>query len=216
MLDFLCYTPGDSYLPKNMQVSFIRFLNAASSIKRFDAYVSNHQISKNISFRKYTSYLNIPVGQHITSICPSGNDKKVYSSTEAKFEVNLIYTICASESKGQVKLIVIPDTRIVPENSSANIRFVNLTHAAHVITAAHGNDSPLFSNLKPGCTSLYESFQPGKYSFRAHDTGSGDLLLTVPDIILKPGWNCTVYLTISSEENKFSYITLLDGSTYIK
>lgn len=216
MLDFLCYAPGDSYLPKKAPASFIRFLNTAPSIKRFDAYVSNHQVSKNISYKKYTPYLNIPGGQHIVSICQSGNDKKAYSSIEGKFEENLIYTICASESGGQVKLSAIPDPRIMPENSSANIRFINLTLSCHTIKAVESGSASLFSNLEPGGLSLYEPFRPGKYSFRVYNAGSGDLFLAVPDIVLKPGWNCTVYLTASSEENKFSYITLLDGSTYIK
>lgn len=216
MLDFLCYTPGDSYLPKKEPASFLRFLNAAPSIKRFDAYVSHHPVSKNISFKKYTPYFNIPAGQHIISICSPGNDKKVYSSSENMFEDHLIYTVCASEFSGQVKLIVIPDIRIEPENSSANIRFTNLTQAPHAITAAYDSGPAIFPSIEPGCVSPYESFQPGKYSFRVSNAVSKDLLLIVPDIILKPGWNCTLYLTILSEENKYSYINLLDGSTYIK
>lgn len=216
MFDFLGYAPASSYLPERMPVSYIRFLNSSPSIKKFDAYVSSHQVSKNISFKKYTPYLSIPAGQHIVSIYPPGSDRKAYASIENIFGKNLVYTICAIQPDSLTSLLLIPDIRVDSENDSANIRFVNLTPAQFSIAPVNQDRSPLILGLATGCISPYESFQPGKYSFQAQGSESGDSPLKIADIVLKPGWNCTVYLTVSGEKNKFSYITLLDGSTYIK
>lgn len=215
MFDYLCYQSSDSYLPRKGPVSHIRFLNISTGLKRFDAYADRYLLAKSISFKKYTPYFHVPSGHRSIKIFPSGTDKNPY--IEAEFELNegSIYTIASIENEGKSEFLVVPEHQVSSEGE-ANIRFACLSVGALDLGITLKDGTHLFSGMTYKSVTPYTPLSPGKFMFYIKEPSKEKVSLVIPDIVLKPGWNCTVYLSDPPPDKKeLQYVVLLDGSTYI-
>jgi len=216
MFDFLCYESSEKFIPKPSPISYIRIFHATPKLRKVDIYTNGHLISKNLSYRKYTPYLSVPSGQHNINIYPSGMKTNLLMYKNINLEENCIYTAASIGDTFGSELFIIPDPKIAKLEDTARVRFVHLsfdTPSADVILPG-GN--VLFKDIGYKCVSQYIPLSTGKYNFQVRTTEEYKILLTVPNTILKSGWNYTLFI-IGSMEGKpgLQSFTLLDGNTYI-
>jgi hypothetical protein len=216
MFDFLCYQSTDSYLPKRGPESHIRILHTASASRKVDIYASRYLIASNLTYKKYTPYFLIPSGQHKIGVYLAGTKANPYTEMDMKFDTGLIYTLSLTGETDDTEAFLIPDLKPVSRKGLANIRFINLSPAYPLLDLFKSGGDTLFSNAGYRNITAYLSLEPGKYSFLIKQSGSGNTVLTISDITLKPDWNYTVYAAgLPGEKKGLQALILLDGSTYI-
>lgn len=211
MFDYLCYEPGDSYLPKRKPSSFIRILHAASCSKRFDIYLSGQVISRNLAHKKYTPYLAVPPGPHeIRALAPNTMINK-----SLLLEVNLVYTVCIT-GNGELEFLLVTDMKPDLQDNNANMRLVNLIPDIGSVDVSISGHALMFTGTGYKYVTEYTSLETGKYKINIYRQGTDSSIHCLPDVTLKPEWNYTLYLMPGlKEKNGINSILLLDGSTYL-
>lgn len=211
MFDYLCYEPGDSYLPKRRPSSFIRILDAAPCSKRFDIYLSGLMISKNLTRKKYTPYLAVPPGPHeIKALAPN-----TMISKNLLLEVNFIYTVCITGC-GELEFLLVYDMKPALQRGKANIRMANLVPDIGGVDASVSGHALMFTNIGYRYVTEYTPSEEGKCRINICRTGTGGSIHCLPDVTLKPEWDYTLYLMPGIKENlRVNSILLLDGGTYL-
>lgn len=216
MFDFLCYTSSESLIPKQGPISCIRILHASPTGRRVDVYSNGRLISKGLGYRKYTPYLNVPSGTHNINLYPAGHKTNLITYENITLEPGCIYTAIIAEYDDVVELVVVTDPMLASSEDMSRIRFVHLSPDLISMNVCTFGNNLISSGLNYKDVSDYVSLKPDKYTFQIKTADSEHIILTVPEITLKPGWNYTAYAVgFLNKKPGFNIFILLDGNTYI-
>lgn len=216
MMDFLCYQPSDSYLPKPGPISFIRILNATSLYKRIDIYSNGYLIGKNLGCKKYTPYFTVPSGTHNINIYPAGKKANLITHKNIILESNSISTLVVSESSF-TELFLVPDLKVNKKENYSNVRFVNLSYESSPMDVSIIGQGPLSSNIGFHDITDYVLLPSGKYTLQFKLSEGEGHTITLPNTVLKDEWNYTIYtMGVPDKKPGFQVLILLDGNTYIQ
>lgn len=212
------YTPCDLCMMRQAEDSFsyVRVLHASPNVRAVDVYANDQLIAGNLRYRRFTPYLKIPSGQYNIRVYHAGTNDNPIINTTAVFKPSTIYTAAAIGMAPQVELYGIPDTRVAVSPSRANIRFVHLSPDAPAVDVFLSDGKTLFRNINYRGITGYISILPGRKKFELRSTGTGDVVLNVPNIILRGGRNYTIYAVgLAGGKPDLQVLIPLDGSTYL-
>jgi hypothetical protein len=98
----------------------------------------------------------------------------------------------------------------------ARFRVSNLTEDVPRVDVTLASGRVLFRNVDRGETTRYISIEPGRYRIHVKKAGTDNIVLRVPNVVLRPRRNITMYIIGSMEgRDKLKAVLPLDGNTYL-
>ena len=216
MYNPLYFDPYDMYMTREVPMSYMRALHASPDAPGVDVYANGNLIAKNLRYREFTPYLKVPSGQCIIKIFPTGTSQIPVINTTVILIPNAIYTAAAIGMLTNIGLLPIRDPRITINPTKTNIRFIHLSPNAPAVDITLPDGTVLFPNVSYKGITNYIPVSPGTYTLEARLTGTKTIVLTVPNVILRPDLNLSVYAVgLTGGKPALEVLIPLDGSTYL-
>lgn len=168
--------------------SYIRILHASPDAPPVDIYANGVQIASNLAFKEITDYLAVPAGTYNVEVYPAGTKINPVIDTDFTVPVNSAYTIAATGPLSEITLLPIREVympRVVKDKSY--VRFTHLSPNAPAVDITLPDGTKLFSNVAFKEHTPYKEINPGTYTLLVKPAGSNEAVLTVPNVVLKPG-----------------------------
>lgn len=188
------------YYPHNYYVStipitsaYIRILHASPNAPAVDIYANHFLMAQNLNYRGFTPYFSVAPGRYRIQVYPAGT--RVTPVIDAYLDVvpSGMYTIAAAGMLQNIQAIVIPDTAsILPPNQS-QLKFVHLSPNAPAVDITLPDGTVLFSNIRFGQISKNILVAPANYTLQARIAGTDQVVLTVPNALIRGNRYYTVY-----------------------
>ncbi|KGK87916.1 DUF4397 domain-containing protein [Clostridium sp. HMP27] len=212
------YEMCDPYFYRQEQLqpnSFVRVLHASPNAPMVDIYANDNLIIKRISYQQFTPYFQLPVGRYNIKIYPSGTKTNPVVDTNVNIPANKILTVAAIGQLPNIELYAVSDMATI-NPSKTLIRFVHLSPNAPNVDIILPNGTKLFENVGYKDTTNYIAINPGIYTVQVRPTGTESIVLTVPNIRLKPNRAYTIYAVgLVGAEPPLQVLIPLDGCSYI-
>lgn len=217
---FYCpYEVYNSYLYRQQQPktnSFVRVLHASPDAPMVDIYANDNLIIKRISYKQFTPYFQLPVGRYNIKIYPSGTNTNPVLNTEVNIPANMILTIAAIGRLPNIELYAVSDMATINPTKTL-IRFIHLSPNTPNVDITLPNGIKIFENVGYKDATNYINVNPATYTIQARPTGMQNVVLTVPNIKLKPNRAYTIYAVGLIDDNPSLQVLIpLDGSSYIE
>lgn len=218
-----CVEGSENYLLDNPYYrmepnnSYIRILHASPDAPAVDIYANDKLVAKDLSYRNFTPYLNIPSGNTNIRVFIAGRKINPLVNTNIFIPAKSIFTIAVAGKPSQITLLAIPEPiRIVPRGK-ALIRFAHLSPGAPNVDIVLPNGNKLFTNVAYKGFTDYIPIDGGTYEFDVKAAATSKTVLIVPNINMKSGNIYTIYAVgLVSGKPSLQVLIPLDGSTYLK
>lgn len=197
--------------------SHIRILHVSPDAPAVDVYVNNKLVAKNLSYRNFTPYLNIPSGNTNIRVFITGRKMNPLINTNIFIPPESIFTIAAAGKSSQIGLLVLPEPIKSIPVGNALIRFAHLSPDAPNVDMVLPNGNELFTNVSFKDYTGYIPIEEGTYTFEIKGTATSKVILTVPNINIKAGNIYTIYAVgLLAGKPSLQVLIPLDGNTYLK
>lgn len=220
LLMFIC--PYYAYrnfhrMPDVSSISHIRFLNASPNSPAIDVYLNDRLIFRNLLYKYFSDYVSIPSGTYHIKVFPSGSTTNPLIDKSLFIPPERIFTLAAIDDYPNINLLSIEDVRRPRIPDKAFIRFAHLSPEAPTLNIVLPDGNTLFSNISYKQVTRYLPVDPGTYTIEARTSDSGERILYVPNIRLRPDKFYTIYAVGNvSKPPKLQVLIPLDGNSYIQ
>lgn len=197
--------------------SYIRVLHAVPDAPGVDIYVNENLIARDVIYKEFTPYIPIVGGLYNIKVYPTGNKTNPVIDKSINIPPSSIFTIAATGRLADIDLTLVPEPPIQRLPNQTFVRFVHLSPEAPSVDVTLPNGTKLFSDIEYKEIPPYITIRPDRYEFQIREFGTNKLLLTVPNINLKPGKIYTVYFVgLTTGEPSLQVLIPLDGNTYLQ
>ncbi|MEW9093840.1 MAG: DUF4397 domain-containing protein [Clostridiaceae bacterium] len=215
MFNYPYFTSNNFRNPE--ETSYIRIFHASPNAPAVDVYLNNKIVARNLKYKEFTEYLKVTPNNYNIKVYPTGNSTTPIINTSLSIGKNQILTAAAIGLLDNISIKVIEDPPMPIEQGSAMLRIAHLSPDAPIINASLANGSIKFDNVDYTKVTDYQKINPGLYTMEAEAASTGDLILMVPNILLKPNNFYTIYIIgLSSGSPSLQVVIPLDGNSYIK
>jgi len=210
------YEPIEYLDARIPELSYIRFFHASPDAPAVDIYINQRLVAKKLKYKSFTPYLGLILGDYTVEIYAAGT----YTNPVIKSNVNIpsksIFTAAAINELANIQLYVIPDPIIPPLNNMARLRFIHLSPNAPAVDFTLSNGMDIFPDVSYKEITNYKSFINSRYTFQLRLAGTDTIVLTVPNILLRPARNLTAYAVgLAGSNPPLQMLIVMDGSTYL-
>lgn len=217
MHEYENYILDNAFYRMEPENSYIRILHASPDASAVDVYANDKLIAKNLSYRDFTSYLNVPSGNTNIRIFIAGRKLNPLINTNIFIPSKSIFTIAASGLSSKIELLAIPEPVNAVQSGKVLIRFAHISPNAPNVDVVLNNGNKLFSSVAYKSYTDYSSIKGGIYTFFIKDANTSRVILTVPNINLKSGNIHTIYAVgLVPGKPSLQVLIPLDGNTYLK
>ena len=211
-----CYQPIDYLSTRQTGLSYMRVLHASPDAPAVDFYINNKLIASNKVYRSFTPYIGLRPGNYSISVYLAGQMTNPVINTNIEIASYSIYTATVIGRLSDIGLYLISDPVISPLMNKARVRFIHLSPNAPAVDLTLPNETILFANVSYKEITNYKSFNPGRYTLQANIASTTQVVLNIPNIVLRPGRNLSIYaIGLVSEEPPLQVLIPLDGSSYL-
>lgn len=192
---FYCpYANTSDYFYRGMQMSSrIRVLHASPNSPAVDVYANGNLIVKNLSYKELSQYLPVPPGDYNIKVYPSGQMTNPVINTNIFIPKNTVFTVAAIGTLPNISLLPIPEPITANTSGKACVRFVHLSPNAPAVDITLADGTKVFNNVPYKDTTHYVCVPGGTYTLKVSPTGTGNIVLTVPNVKLNPNNYYTIY-----------------------
>ena len=202
-----------------ISLSYIRFFHALPIKYGIDIYIDNKLRFNDVLYEDFTEYIALPPGQHTVHLSRTKNpivlcskvlnisDQKIYTSTVAP----------KSREGTGIDIYKIEDVlRTIPSNNFL-IRFGHSGGNSAAVDVFLSDDVPLFKRVSYSEITNYTPKNPGIYTLQLKESKTGKVLVSAPNIRLKPSRFYSIY-TLGNGSKEYPHIVVipLDGNSYLK
>lgn len=196
----------------NPSRSHIRVLHAVPDAPRVDVYADDQLIAKDLAFGKYTDYISVPEGNYEIAVYAAGTRSNPVLRNMLMIRPDTIHTIAAVGTLNTIGLLAIPDRMTGNEPGKSLVRFCHLSPNAPAVDITLPNGTILFRNVSFKQLTNYLAVNPMNYTLEVRPTGTSTVVLTVPNVNLKPGMVYTVYaIGLVGNEPELNALLATDG-----
>ena len=197
----------------DMNVSYVRVFHASPNTSSVDIYVNGGLTFKNLSFKDFSEYVPLPMGEYSIEVFPAGQKGTPILTQSVQVPQKEVITIAAAGNFEDLQLIpyIEGNADDLPENESR-------VRAIHLSPDAPGVDMLLdgelaFKNIGFMDATTYVQLPSGDYDVTINIADTNDTVLT-----LKPNLKSQKVYTIYIVGNppNLSAIQSLDGSTFVR
>lgn len=197
----------------DMNISYVRVLNASPDAPAVDIYINGGLIFKNIKFKDFTEYVQLSMGQYKMEVYPVGQMDKPVLAQNIQVPEKQVITIAAAGNFEDLQLIpyIEGDADGLAMNQS-RVRLIHLSPDAPEVDVLI-NGQIVFNNIGFMDATDYIKVVSGTYNIVVNLAGTNDTVLT-----FSPQLNSQKVYTIYVVGNppNLSEIQSLDGSTFVR
>jgi hypothetical protein len=171
----------------------VRVAHLSPDTPGVDVYVDGSQAVGNMGFETVTDYLEVPAGEHLVELRPSGAapaSTPVWSG-RVTLVAGTYYTAAGLGPRAQLTAKLFTDSMTMPPAGQASVRFINATVGAPAVDVAFAGSTLAFDDAPFATPTDYRNVLPGRYDVSLED-GSGRSLVGSQFIMLSPGVTYTV------------------------
>ncbi len=179
--------------PCTYNYSYARVLHASPDAPGVDVYLNNMIIARNLRYKQFTEYLPLMPGMYNVKVYATGTMTNPVIDVMLDVKPNSDYTIAATGFLRDIEPLVIDDTAMMMPNNKGRVKFVHLSPDAPAVDITLPDGTVLFSDIEFREVSKRISVNPGRYTLQARVAGTNKVVLTVPNVVIKPGKYYTVY-----------------------
>ncbi|NFO96794.1 DUF4397 domain-containing protein [Clostridium botulinum] len=196
--------------------SFIRLLHASPNTPSVDVYLNNQLITPNLKYKDFTQYISIIPGLYNIKVFPAGKLSYPIIDTQIKIPSNKIFTLALENTLKNIHVLPYEEPKLPIPPNNAYIKFVHLSPDTPNLDITLPNDTILFKDVEFEKGTDYTPIKTGTYTIQAKPTGTNKVILTIPNIVLKPNRFYTLYAIGNSSGNPpLQMLIPLDGNSYI-
>lgn len=180
---------GEEALPPSAYVSLYQASPDSPSLNIIlDQKVIN---DGKFDYTDHTGYLRFFAGNRTLQLGPAGANN-VVADTTMKFEDGKAYSVFVVNTYNKVDLLVLNDDVTAPAGGKAKVRFLNLSPDAPALDLQVGaTGAAITTDVSFKEPSGFTDIDADKYAFEVKAT-SGDVLLSLPNVVLLDGWSYTI------------------------
>lgn len=197
----------------DMNISYVRVLNASPDAPAVDIYINGGLIFKNIKFKDFTEYVQLSMGQYKMEVYPVGQMDKPVLAQNIQVPQKQVITIAATGNFEDLQLIpYIEGNADGLAMNQSRVRLIHLSPDAPEVDVLI-NGQIVFNNIGFMDATDYIKVVSGTYNIVVNLAGTNDTVLT-----FSPQLNSQKVYTIYVVGNppNLSEIQSLDGSTFVR
>ena len=197
----------------DMNISYVRVLNASPDAPAVDIYINGGLIFKNIKFKDFTEYVQLSMGQYKMEVYPVGQMDKPVLAQNIQVPEKQVITIAAAGNFEDLQLIpYIEGNADGLAMNQSRVRVIHLSPDAPEVDVLI-NGQIVFNNIGFMDATDYIKVVSGTYNIVVNLAGTNDTILT-----FSPQLNSQKVYTIYVVGNppNLSEIQSLDGSTFVR
>lgn len=196
--------------------SYIRVLHASPDAPGVDVYVNENLIARDVTYKEFTPYIPIVGGLYNIKVYPTGTKTNPVINTNVNIPPSSIFTVAAAGKLANIGLTLVPEPPVERLPGEVHVRFVHLSPDAPHVDITQPNGTVLFRDIEYKEISPYIHVRPGRYVIQARVAGTSNVILTVPNINLRPNRIYTIYAVgLAAGNPPLQVLIPLDGSTYL-
>ena len=197
----------------DMNISYVRVLNASPDAPAVDIYINGGLIFKNIKFKDFTEYVQLSMGQYKMEVYPVGQMDKPVLAQNIQVPQKQVITIAATGNFEDLQLIpYIEGNADGLAMNQSRVRVIHLSPDAPEVDVLI-NGQIVFNNIGFMDATDYIKVVSGTYNIVVNLAGTNDTILTF-SLQLNSQKVYTVYV-VGNPPN-LSEIQSLDGSTFVR
>jgi hypothetical protein len=187
-------------------------LHAVPDAPKVDVYEDDQLIAKALAFGEYTDYIPVPEGNYKIAVYAAGTKSNPVLTNMLMVRPDTIHTIAAVGTLNTISLLAIPDSMNGNEPGKSLVRFCHLSPNAPAVDITLPDGKILFRNVSFKQLTNYLAVNSMTYTLQVRPTGTSTVVLTVPNVNLKPGMVYTIYaIGLVGKEPELSALLVMDG-----
>ena len=195
----------------DMNISYVRVLNASPDAPAVDIYINGGLIFKNIKFKDFTEYVQLSMGQYKMEVYPVGQMDKPVLAQNIQVPEKQVITIAAAGNFEDLQLIpYIEGNADGLAMNQSRVRVIHLSPDAPEVDVLINGQIAFVGFMD---ATDYIQVASGTYNIVVNLAGTNDTVLT-----FSPQLNSQKVYTIYVVGNppNLSEIQSLDGSTFVR
>ena len=201
------------FIRNDMDISYVRVFHASPNAPAVDIYVNGGLAFKNLSFKDFTEYVQLPMGQYKIEVFPAGQKESPVLTQNVQVPTKQVITIAAAGNLDDLQLIpyVEQTAEDLPVNES-KLRAIHLSpDAPDVDVLIDGNIA--FSNIGFMDATYYNQLPSRSYNVKVNVASTENTVLAL-EVELKSQKVYTIYVVGNPLD--LSAIQSLDGVTFVR
>ena len=201
------------FIRNDMDISYVRVFHASPNAPAVDIYVNGGLAFKNLSFKDFTEYVQLPMGQYKIEVFPAGQKENPVLTQNVQVPTKQVITIAAAGNLDDLQLIpyVEQTSEDLPANES-RLRAIHLSpDAPDVDVLIDGNIA--FSNIGFMDATYYDQLPSRSYEIKVNVASTENTVLAL-EVELKSQKVYTIYVVGNPLD--LSAIQSLDGVTFVR
>lgn len=201
------------FIRNDMDISYVRVFHASPNAPAVDIYVNGGLAFKNLSFKDFTEYVQLPMGQYKIEVFPAGQKESPVLTQNVQVPTKQVITIAAAGNLDDLQLIpyVEQTAEDLPVNES-KLRAIHLSpDAPDVDVLIDGNIA--FSNIGFMDATYYNQLPSRSYNVKVNVASTENTVLAL-EVELKSQKVYTIYVVGNPPD--LSAIQSLDGVTFVR
>lgn len=197
----------------DMDVSYVRIFHASPDAPPIDIYINGGPIFKDISFKDFSEYIQLPMKEYKIEVFKSGQRSNPLIIQNIQIGKKEVITIAVVENFKNIQLMpyVEGNSDYLPVNES-RLRVIYLSPDAPKIDVLI-DESLVFKGVGFLDATIYEQLSSKTYSVVVNITDINDIIL-ISKIKLESKKVYTIYIV--GNQPYLSVIQSLDGITFIR
>jgi len=179
------------------KLGYFRIFHADPNIPDVDIYVDDKLIATDLAFGETTVYLPVLKDYYKVSIYEAGTNNMLLTRFVSVASDEII-TLALAESKTSsedgANFLLIPDAHLIIDPEKSMLCFINLSPNAPSVDVTLTDGTVLFGDVSYQEITPYLSLDPGTYNLQIRRTGTSEVLLEVPNIVLEADTYYSIYL----------------------
>lgn len=197
----------------DMNVSYVRVFHASPDAPEVDIYVNGAIAFENLSYKEFTEYVPLPMGDYNVEVYPAGQTGTPVLTQNISVPRQQVVTVVAAGNLEDLQLVpyIEGNANNLPVNES-RARVIHLSpDAPNVDVLVDGN--VLFNDIGFLDATEYAQLPSGSYNVTVELADTQNVVLTLmPDFKSQKVY--TIYVIGNPPD--LSYIQSLDGSTFVR
>ncbi|WP_455538565.1 DUF4397 domain-containing protein [Terrisporobacter sp.] len=197
----------------DMNVSYVRVFHASPDAPSVDIYVNGSLAFENVSYRDFTEYVPLSIGNYNIQVFPTGQTSTPALTQDISVPSQQVITIVAAGNLDNLQLVpyVEDNANDLPTNQS-RMRVIHLSPDAPNVDVLADEDI-LFNDVGFLDSTDYVQLSSRSYSVTVQLANTQDVVLTLmPDFKSQKVY--TIY--VIGNQSNLSSIQSLDGSTFVR
>lgn len=201
------------FIRNDMDVSYVRVFHASPDAPPVDIYVNGGLAFKNLAFKNFSEYVQLPMGEYKIEVFPAGQKETPVLTENLQVPSKEVITIAAAGNFEDLQLI--PYIEGNADDLGVNesrVRVIHLSPDAPEVDVLV-NGKLTFEDVGFMDATDYDQLPSGIYNMAVNIANTNDIVLTSKPQ-LKSQKVYTIYVV--GNPPKLEVIQSLDGSTFVR